>query len=69
MEGEKTDFTGAIQAVLRDSAQRTGHSGNVWRYWGYGARKGWPHGARSRKLPGTELSVKIELAPREEPCL
>jgi hypothetical protein len=57
--------TGAIQTTLRGSAQRTGPSGNVWRYWGYGARRGWAHGGCCRQLLGIELSDKQELAPHE----
>ena len=56
--------TGAIQAALRNSAQRTGPSRNVWHYWGYYAGRGRTHEGCCRQLLGTELSEKIELAPQ-----
>jgi len=48
-----------METTLRDSAQRTGPSGNVWRYWGYYARRGRAHGWRCRQLLGTGLSGEI----------
>ena len=65
---KETPLAQFAATTLRLRLRENPDAARCWRYWGYCGRSGWTRGARCRQLLGTDLSEKMNLAPRARHC-